>query len=177
MSARLLVSACLLGEKVRYDGGDKHCGDAILARWLREGRVVAVCPELAGGLPVPRPPAEIAGGAGGAEVLAGRVKVVEDNGRDVSAAFVRGAEAALALARAQEIRVAVLKEGSPSCGSASIHDGSFSGRLVGGAGVTAELLRRAGIAVLSEHRLAEADALLAALDRVQDTAQRDNGAG
>jgi uncharacterized protein YbbK (DUF523 family) len=160
----VLVSACLLGSPVRYNGAHKRSGHAVLARWLREGRVVSVCPEVAGGLPVPRPPAEIDGGAGGASVLAGRVRVVDPDGRDLSAAFVSGAEQALQLARAQGIRVAVLKEGSPSCGTREIHDGRFDGRRVPGSGVAAALLAQAGVAVFSEAQFAEADALLATLE-------------
>ena len=96
----VLVSACLLGEAVRHNGADKRCDHEILQRWLAEGRVVPICPEIAGGLPVPRPPAEIARRAGGAGVLAGQVKVLDINGRDVTAPFVKGAKEALARARA-----------------------------------------------------------------------------
>lgn len=157
---KVLVSACLLGQPVRYNGADKRCDDAVLQRWLREGRVVPVCPEVAGGLPVPRAPAEIAGAAGGAQVLAGSARVVDASGADVSAAFVAGAERALALALAQGIRVAVLKEGSPSCGSGYSYDGSFSATRVPLPGVTTARLRAAGLLVFSELELAAADAAL-----------------
>lgn len=160
----VLVSACLLGEAVRFDGGDMRSDHAILQRWLAEGRVVSVCPEVAGGLPVPRPRAEIANGAGGAKVLAGIARAVDSNGRDVSAFLVSGAERALAKANQHGIRVAVLKEGSPSCGSGFIFDGSFRNAQVGGMGVTASLLTQNGVAVFSEQRLAEADALLQVLE-------------
>ena len=156
----VLVSACLLGEPVRYDGGHKRSEHAILQRWLREGRVVAVCPEVAGGLPTPRPPAEISAGAGGARVLSGAAKVVDARGADWSAEFVRGAQYALARAEGLQIQVAVLKEGSPSCGSALSHDGSFTGRTVPRPGVTTALLRQTGIEVFSESQLEQADALL-----------------
>jgi uncharacterized protein YbbK (DUF523 family) len=157
----VLVSACLLGSPVRYNGGDKRCDSDILAQWLREGRVVPVCPEVAGGLPVPRPAAEIAGGAGGANVLAGLARVVDADAHDVSAAFVAGAQQALAQARAKGARVAVLKEGSPSCGSGFVYDGTFSGTKVPDVGVTAALLQQAGLQVFSEAQLAQAnDALL-----------------
>jgi uncharacterized protein YbbK (DUF523 family) len=156
----VLVSACLLGEAVRYNGGDMRCDDDILQRWLREGRVVSVCPEVAGGLPVPRPRAEIARGAGGMQVLAGSASVFDSNGRDVSAFLVHGAEQALERARAMRIRIAVLKEGSPSCGTGFTFDGSFSDTRLPNRGVTAALLQQAGIDVFSEGRLAEADALL-----------------
>ncbi len=156
----VLVSACLLGEAVRYNGGDMRCDDGILQRWLREGRVVSVCPEVAGGLPVPRPRAEIALGAGGEQVLAGNARAIDSNGRDVTACLVRGAEQALERARAMRVRVAVLKEGSPSCGTGFIFDGSFSDTRVPHRGVTAALLQQAGIHVFSEAQLAAADALL-----------------
>lgn len=163
----VLVSACLLGESVRYNGGDKRCEHRVLQRWLSEGRVVPICPEVAGGLPVPRPPAEIAGGAGGHSVLDKDALVLDDAGRDVTAHFVKGAETALASARAKDIRVAVLKEGSPSCGSSLIHDGSFTSTKVPGSGVTAACLRRAGIHVFSETELDEAESLLTRLEEQQ----------
>ena len=160
----VLVSSCLLGSPVRYNGAHKRPESAILERWVREGRVVGVCPEVAGGLGVPRPPAEIEGGVGGARVIAGSARVVDDKGRDVSAAFVAGAEQALRQAGLKGIRVAVLKEGSPSCGSAFVYDGSFTGARVAHPGVTTAMLQGAGIRVFSEAQLAEADAMLRELE-------------
>jgi uncharacterized protein YbbK (DUF523 family) len=160
----VLISSCLLGEAVRYNGGDKRCDDDVLRRWIREGRVVPVCPEVAGGLPVPRPPAEIVQGAGGLKVLAGEARVVDANGRNVSAEFVKGAEQALARARSLNIRVAILKEGSPSCGTTYTYDGTFSATRVPSPGVTAAALQQAGIHVFSEAQLAEADALIRQLE-------------
>ena len=160
----VLVSACLLGESVRYDGGERHCDHAILRRWLAEGRVVPTCPEVAGGLPVPRPAAEITGG-GGLDVLAGLARVVDGAGNDCSAAFIDGARRVLVQAKAKGIRVAVLKEGSPSCGSSRIYDGTFSTRALAGAGVAAALLRQAGIAVFSEAQFAAADTLIRRLEQ------------
>lgn len=160
----VLISACLLGEAVRFDGGDMRSDHAIMQRWLKEGRVVSVCPEVAGGLPVPRPRAEIAEGAGGAKVLDGSARAIDSNGRDVSAHLVGGAERSLARAREHKVRVAVLKEGSPSCGSGFIFDGSFSNTRTTGMGVTATLLAQNGVRVFSEHQLAEADALLKQLE-------------
>ncbi|MDH1067420.1 DUF523 domain-containing protein, partial [Pseudomonas sp. GD03985] len=159
---KLLVSRCLLGHKVRYDGG-AHGPYGLLQRWQEEGRVVPLCPEVAGGLPTPRPPAEIPGGQGGG-VLDGTLPVLTDAGDDVTAAFVAGAEAALALVRRHGLRVAVLKARSPSCGNTHNYDGSFGGRLVEGEGVTAALLRRAGVKVFNEQQLAEA---AAELDRLE----------
>ncbi|PAU56089.1 DUF523 domain-containing protein [Pseudomonas indica] len=159
---KILVSRCLLGHRVRYDGG-AHGPFGLLERWQREGRVVALCPEVAGGLPTPRPPAEIPGGQGG-QVLDGERPVLTVDGEDVSAAFLDGARQALELVRAQGIRIAVLKARSPSCGNRENYDGSFSGVKVPGEGVTAALLRREGVQVFSEEELDAAEAALAALE-------------
>jgi uncharacterized protein YbbK (DUF523 family) len=159
---KILVSRCLLGERVRYDGG-AHGPFALLEEWRRQGRLVAVCPEVAGGLPTPRPPAEIPGGQG-VRVLDGECAVLTIDGAEVGAAFLAGAHAALQLVEAHGIRLAVLKARSPSCGNRENYDGSFSGRRVPGAGVTAALLRRHGVRVFSEEELAEAAAVLSALE-------------
>ncbi len=159
----VLVSSCLLGNPVRYNGTHKRAEDLILSRWLEEGRVVAVCPELAGGMPVPRPSAEIVGGAGGS-VLSGVARVIDAEGSDVSRPFVEGAEHALQQARLKAIRVAVLKEDSPSCGSHFIYDGTFTGKRVPEQGVTAALLESQGIRVFNEKQFSEADACLRGLE-------------
>ncbi|AMS15431.1 DUF523 domain-containing protein [Pseudomonas chlororaphis] len=158
---KILVSRCLLGHRVRYDGGASGPFDQ-LASWQAEGRVVALCPEVAGGLPTPRAAAEIPGGQGG-EVLDGLARVITTEGEDVSAEFLSGARQALELVREHGIRIAVLKANSPSCGNLLTYDGSFSGVKVSGEGVTAALLKRAGVQVFSELELAEAAAALAAL--------------
>ncbi|AZD05105.1 DUF523 domain-containing protein [Pseudomonas chlororaphis] len=158
---KILVSRCLLGHRVRYDGAASGPFDQ-LARWQAEGRVVALCPEVAGGLPTPRAAAEIPGGQGG-EVLDGLAQVITTEGEDVSAEFLSGARQALELVREHGIRIAVLKANSPSCGNLLTYDGSFSGVKVSGEGVTAALLKRAGVQVFSELELAEAAAALAAL--------------
>ncbi|WP_458378790.1 DUF523 domain-containing protein [Pseudomonas chlororaphis] len=158
---KILVSRCLLGHRVRYDGGASGLFDQ-LASWQAEGRVVALCPEVAGGLPTPRAAAEIPGGQGG-EVLDGLAQVITTEGEDVSAEFLSGARQALELVREHGIRIAVLKANSPSCGNLLTYDGSFSGVKVSGEGVTAALLKRAGVQVFSELELAEAAAALAAL--------------
>lgn len=155
---KVLVSACLLGQPVRYDGRASGHPD-VLQRWQAEGRVVPLCPEVAGGLPTPRPPAEIPGGQGG-QVLDGQVRVITIGGDDVSDAFLSGAQQALALVRRHGIGVAVLKSGSPSCGNRLTYDGSFSGVKVAGEGVTAALLRREGVLVFSELELDEASLAL-----------------
>ena len=141
---KVLVSACLLGQPVRYDGQSK----GIVSDWLSElgaeGRALAFCPEVAGGLSTPRPPAERQGEL-----------VVTESGLNVTAEFDRGAELALAICQRQGIRFALLKEGSPSCGSGRIYNGRFEGVSVAGEGKTTALLRRHGIRVFSEDQLPE----------------------
>lgn len=161
--AKVLVSACLLGQPVRYDGRASGHPD-LLQRWQAEGRVVPLCPEVAGGLPTPRPPAEIPGGQG-AQVLAGQARVIAVSGEDVSEAFLAGAQLALALVRRHGIRVAVLKSGSPSCGNRLTYDGSFSGVKVPGEGVTTALLRREGVLVFNEMELDQAEQAVQTLAR------------
>ncbi|GAA1004990.1 hypothetical protein Aple_035670 [Acrocarpospora pleiomorpha] len=158
---RILVSACLLGSRVRYDGRAKTSEDTLLADWRAEGRLVSFCPEVAGGLPVPRPPAEIERGSGGNAVLDGTARVLRPDGTDVTPAFVTGAHAALATARRHGIRLAILKEGSPSCGPLKISDGTFSGHTTPEQGVTAALLTAHGIRVFNEHDIAAAATYLA----------------
>lgn len=157
---KVLVSACLLGEAVRHDARHKLSTHPVLRRWQEERRLVRVCPEVEGGLPVPRPAAEIAGGAGGRRVLLGAAKVVDRHGNDVTAPFVRGAQAALALVERHRIGVAVLKARSPSCGPGESYDGTFSGALVDEPGVTAALLMSHGVLVFSEEELEAADEAL-----------------
>ncbi|WP_434696507.1 DUF523 domain-containing protein [Pseudomonas sp. Z1-14] len=161
---KILVSRCLLGHRVRYDGGASGPFD-LLQHWLDEGRVVPLCPEVAGGLPTPRPAAEIPGGQG-ARVLDGNAAVITTEGEDVSAQFLSGAYQALALVREHGIRIAVLKANSPSCGNLLTYDGTFSGVKVSGEGVTAALLKRNGVRVFSELELAEAALALQALSEL-----------
>ncbi|SDS77097.1 Uncharacterized conserved protein YbbK, DUF523 family [Halopseudomonas litoralis] len=148
---KILVSSCLLGRPVRYDGS-AHGPYSLLQHWQAQGRVVALCPEVSGGLPTPRPPAEIPGGQGAA-VLEGLLPVVDVGGRDVSAAFLAGAAAAVELVSRQGIRFAVLKARSPSCGNQETYDGTFTGNRVAGEGVTAAALRRRGVQVFNENEL------------------------
>lgn len=148
------VSACLCGIAVRYDGSCKT--DSRLEALWREGLALAICPECMGGLRVPREPAER--GADG--------RVISLGGEDCTIAFAEGAQQALALCQRYGIRVAVLKEGSPSCGSKEIGDGSFTGRRIPGEGVAAALLREHGIAVYSENNW---ETLLPQLGRTETT--------
>ncbi|MEM7310189.1 MAG: DUF523 domain-containing protein [Planctomycetota bacterium] len=143
MSLPVLVSACLLGRRCRYDGGENRDGE--LARRLAAEGLTAVpfCPEEEGGLPTPRPPAWIESGDAEA-VLDGEARMVTDAGRDVTAPFIAGARGAAETCRAHGIRRAILKERSPSCGVACTHVG---GERTPGPGVTAALLRREGVEV------------------------------
>jgi uncharacterized protein YbbK (DUF523 family)/ribosomal protein S18 acetylase RimI-like enzyme len=137
-----IVSACLVGVACRHDCGSRI--DPALAARFALGDVFPLCPELLGGLGLPRPPAEILGGTG-EDVLDGSARVVDGLGSDVTGAFIAGAEASLRLARAVGATEAFLAGNSPSCGSGFVYDGSFSGRLLPGDGVTAALFARNGI--------------------------------
>jgi uncharacterized protein YbbK (DUF523 family) len=160
--SKVLVSACLLGAAVRYDGSHKRVHDPILQIWFDAGRIISVCPELAGGLTVPRAAAEIESGANAVAILHNKARVLTKQGEDVSSAFAQGAQHAAELVRLYGIRVAVLKDGSPSCGSSQVYDGSFSGKRIAGQGLTVALLRQMGVRVFSELELAQADEYLKA---------------
>lgn len=160
MSGKILISACLMGLPVRYNGSARPLSHEAVARWREQGRLVAFCPELGGGFSVPRPAAEIERGRDGRDVLDGTARVIEQTGRDVSDGFVEGARRALEIAQANGCRHALLIDGSPSCGSGFLYDGSFSGRRHEGEGVTAAYLRRHGISVYSDRQV---DRLVAAL--------------
>ena len=139
---KLLVSACLLGCRCRYDGASK--AHPLAADLAERYPLVPVCPEQLGGLATPRPPAERQG-----------ERVVTCTGADVTEQYRRGAEEALRLCRALCCTAAVLKERSPSCGCGAVYDGTFSGTLAAGDGVTAELLAANGIPVYGESRIGE----------------------
>ncbi|WP_026486162.1 DUF523 domain-containing protein [Caldanaerobius polysaccharolyticus] len=142
----LIVSACLAGLNTRYDG--KGCIDEKVYKLIKEGKAIPVCPEQLGGLSTPRCPSEICGGTG-CDVLDRRARVITSDGRDVTENFVRGAYEVLKLAKAVRAKKAVLKAKSPSCGWGSVYDGTFTGNLIRGNGVTAELLMREGIDIES----------------------------
>ena len=143
----VLISACLAGVPCTHAAEAKTRAWAL--RLVATGRGVTVCPEVAGGLPVPRPEAEITGGSG-ADVLDGGARVVTVDGDDVTGNYRRGADAALAAAARSGARLAVLKARSPSCGCGAVYDGTFSGRLAEGEGVTAAALKRAGVDVIAD---------------------------
>jgi len=152
---KILLSACLLGKPVRYDGKSKTLHNATLDQLLSQDRVISFCPEVAGGLPVPRATAEIQAGDGAA-VIAKQASVKTQDGTNVSEYFLSGAQQALALCRQHEITVAILTESSPSCGSGRIYDGSFRRNAIPGKGVTAALLAQNGVRVFNQHQLEEA---------------------
>nr|WP_282579989.1 DUF523 domain-containing protein [Paenibacillus odorifer] len=142
-----MVSSCLAGMKVRYNGTD--CLDEKIQKLLNENQAIAVCPELLGGFSTPREPAEIVGGDG-EDVLAGTAKVVDRSGTDVTELYLKGAYITLEKAQEVSATMVVLKENSPSCGSTMIYNGEFKGKKIAGNGVTAALLRKNGIEVTSE---------------------------
>lgn len=149
---KILVSACLLGEQVRYDSEILPNCPPILEEWAKLGLIIPVCPEVAAGLPIPRPPAEIQSGDG-KDVVLGTAKVIDINGKDVTDAFLKGAKEALRLVEENGIEYAILKAWSPSCGSKVTYDGSFSDTLKKGQGVTAALLQSKGIQVYNEDEI------------------------
>ncbi|MGX9291865.1 DUF523 domain-containing protein [Bacillus sp. A015] len=143
----IVVSACLAGLKVRYNGS--HRLDRRIEELVQEGKAVTVCPELLGGFSTPRPPAEIIGGDG-YDVLQGIASVVDVHGTDVTEMYVKGAKATLEQVQSLEAKAVVLKEYSPSCGSRMIYRGDFNGKTKAGDGVTSALLKQHGIQVFSE---------------------------
>jgi len=135
-----LCSACLLGVNCRYNG--KNALNKKVVELLEKETLIPVCPEQLGGLPTPREPAEIVG-----------KRVITRSGKDVTENFMRGARETLRIAKLFGVKEAVLKQGSPSCGCGRIYDGTFSGKTVKGDGVTAALLKRHGIKVVTEEDL------------------------
>lgn len=161
---KILISACLIGQKVRYHGKDALCHHKILEKWQQEGRLIAVCPEVSAGLPVPRPSCEIQGSDGGLAVLAGKSRVVSHNGIDRTDAFLAGAKKTLQIAKAHNIQFAVLKSNSPSCGNTTIYDGTYTSKIMPGMGVTAALLTQNGLSVYNENQIDEAENFLLKLE-------------
>lgn len=139
---KFLISACLVGIKCRFDGKDRK--DEKMKRLMEKGVGVAVCPETLGGLNLPRPKAEITWG-GGEDVLLGKSKVTNQKGKDISSQMAKGAIRTLKVAQRLKIKIAFMKDKSPSCGLEKIYR---KGKMVQGEGVTAALLRREGIKVI-----------------------------
>jgi len=155
----ILVSACLLGERVRYDGLVLPVSNRLIDALKLKANVIPFCPEVTGGLPVPRFPSEISGGDGSL-VMDGKAVVNDIKGNDVTSYFITGAEKALETAMKNNIRAAILKENSPSCGSPFIYDGTFTKILKSGRGVTAALLEKHGIHVFNEKEIEDALAFI-----------------
>ena len=141
MKEKLLISACLLGFCCKYDGGTNTLPAETIAALREQYGLIPVCPETAGGLPIPRAPSERRGG-----------RVLSREGNDVTDEYEKGAHIALILAERFGCRRALLKERSPSCGAGEIYDGTFSHSRVPGDGVAAEALRKAGLTLYGESR-------------------------
>ena len=133
--------------------------------WLKKGKIAVICPEVSGGLPVPRLPAQIVGAHSGEGVWKNEAKVINNQGDDVTRCFIKGAKNALSLVHKYKIKVAILKEHSPSCATHTVHDGTFTGMKKRGLGVTASLLKQAGVTVFSEKQLDEAMLMADQLDQ------------
>ena len=137
---KILISACLVGDNVKYDGGNNK--NPLIEKLLEKYELVPFCPEVEGGLPTPRHPSEQRG-----------EQVINDIDEDVTDEFNRGADLALNICLYLKIKKAILKERSPSCGVHSIYDGTFSHKVIPESGVTATLLKRKGIEVYNEDEI------------------------
>ena len=137
---KILISACLVGDKTRYDGKSSY--HPLIKQLLEKYELVPFCSEVEGGLSIPRKPSEIR-----------KDRVISQDGRDVTRQYALGAEKALNICRYLDIKIAILKEGSPACGVHEIHDGNFTGRKIKGMGITASLLSKNGIKVISEDEI------------------------
>ena len=137
---KILISACLVGDKVRYDGKSQY--SPLVKELLEKYELVPFCPEVEGGLSTPRTPSEIYKG-----------QVITQDGRDVTYQFDKGADLAVNICKYLDIKIAILKDGSPSCGSNEIHDGKFTGRMIKGKGVTATRLEQIGVKIYTEKEI------------------------
>ncbi len=144
----ILISGCLSGDNPSYDGTVK--ANKKMRTLVEKNKAIPVCPELLGGLKVPRERNEIFG-ASGEDVIAGKCRVISESGRDVTENFIRGAETVLSIAKKYNIKKAVLKSKSPACGCGQIYDGTFKARLIKGDGVVSALLKMNGIEVVDEN--------------------------
>lgn len=151
---KILVSECLYGGRiVRYDGGDVHETNETFLKWKDEGRLIPICPEVFGGLPIPRPDSQRVGD-----------KVKTGAGKDVTEPYTKGAEETLRLAKEHDVAFAIMKQDSPSCGSKFIYDGTFTDTKTEGQGLAVEYLRNAGFKVFAEEDLPEAEEYLRQLE-------------
>jgi uncharacterized protein YbbK (DUF523 family) len=151
---RIGISACLMGAPVRYDGRAATIEHGLLDRWKAEGRLMPVCPEVMGGLPTPRPPAERRDS-----------RVVTESGEDQTEAFVAGAALAVKTLRSAGVAGIILKSKSPSCGLGKIYDGNFQGRLIDGDGLFALAAKAAGLAVFRDDQILAASEWLATFNQ------------
>ena len=142
-----IISACLCGINCKYDGGNNFM--PYFLELLSAGEIIPVCPEQLGGLPTPRKPCELTGGTG-QDVIAGNALAITRDGVDVTGQLIRGAQEALSIAINANAECAILKSRSPSCGGDVIYDGTFSGKLIKGDGITAAMLRQHGIKTYNE---------------------------
>jgi len=150
--AKILVSACLLGCKVRYDGKDLAQLGSDFNQVIDSNEIIPFCPEVSGGLPIPRIAAEIEDGTG-YDVLAKKSRILGKDGSDVTEPFIKGAKLALELCQREGIQQAILAEASPSCGSSYIYNGRFEGKKIAGQGVTCAYLQTHGVKVVSQHQV------------------------
>lgn len=153
---KILISACLLGQRVRYDAKIKTITDPLLKKWQEQGILLPACPEVLAGLPTPHPAAEIK--------MTGKIET--QAGDNMTEAFHQGAHKTLLLAQQHHIKIAILTERSPSCGSNQIYDGSFSNTIIAGQGKTSKLLRDNGIFVFNQFQLQEAQKKLINLTKL-----------
>jgi uncharacterized protein YbbK (DUF523 family) len=155
MKAKIFVSGCLGGAKIRYNGTGVKMDSATWSLWEAEERLFYFCPELAAGFPVPRPAAEVVGGTA-KDVIARSANVIEDTGNNVTELFIQGAKLAVEAAQRENVVMAILTDGSPSCGSTYLDAGSFDGEIVSGRGVLSQMLIDAGIEVFSHANISAA---------------------
>ena len=151
---KVLISACLLGDNVKYSGGNNLTPELVTLLEKYNIKIVKICPECFAGLPIPRVPSEIRGN-----------KVYGKDGRDITKEFLVGAEKTYQVAKNKEIDFAILKERSPSCGNSYIYDGSFSGKVIQGQGLTARRLNKENIVIFSEENLEAIEKYLQELNK------------
>lgn len=151
---KVLISACLLGDNVKYSGGNNLTPELVTLLEKYNVDIVKICPECFAGLPIPRLPSEIKEG-----------KVYNKDGRDITEEFLDGAEKTYEVANKKHTDFAILKERSPSCGSLYIYDGNFSGKIIEGQGFTARKLNEENIIIFSEENLEEIEKYLKELNK------------
>lgn len=147
---KIAISACLLGEKVRYNGKSHKIENEILSQLIEKKLIISICPEIIAGFSVPRLPAEIIGGDG-FDVIKNKSKIIDISGRELTDKFLFGSEKALKYILSNDIKIVILKDGSPSCGSTYIYDGNFNGVKHKGCGIFCAFLLENNIKVYNDH--------------------------